>query len=117
MNQSQVIDRPLDNLDPDPMERNISLTPDEIRTLWLDGILSDTAYVALALKMDEHRYQRLESFDIESFAVEWQADQEDSNGNPKVKVLKTKAVRAAIDKMNAASLAKVSQQLSLQLNW
>ena len=97
--------------------KTISLTADELKTLWADGILSDTAYVVFAIKLNEHRYQRMDNFDITSFLLEWQAEYEDSSDKPKVKTLKAKAVRDAIDKMIAASLAKVQEQLQLRLNW
>lgn len=98
-------------------EKTVSLTAIEIKALWADGILADTAYVALAIKFNEHRYQKLENFDIASFVDEWQAESQDAKGNLKVKILKDKAVKDAIDKMNMASLTKVQEQLSLQLNW
>lgn len=98
-------------------EKTVSLTAFELKILWIEGIFSDTAYIALALKLNEHRYQNLRSFDIASFVAEWQAEQEDVKGNPKTKTLNQKSVKDAIDKMNAAELTKTQEQMSLQLNW
>lgn len=96
----------------------ISLTAPELKAWWIAGLLADTAYVALIIKLEGDKWKSLKSFKFDEFILEWQAIAEDDEGNPtKVKTLKAKAIRDAIDKMVAAQMIETEQQLFLQLVW
>lgn len=101
-----------------PIERTIALTAPELKSWWIAGLLNDTAYIALIIKLEGKKWQSPKSFKFDEFIVEWQAIAEDEDGNPtKVKNLKVKAIRDAIEKMAAAQMIETEQQLSLQLIW
>lgn len=100
------------------VERSISLAAPELKEWWLSGLLNDTAYIAMIIKLEGSKWKSLKSFQFNEFILEWQAFGEDEDGNPtKVKTLKTKAIRDAIEKMAAAEMIETEQQLSLQLIW
>jgi hypothetical protein len=91
----------------------ITLEPDEIKYLWAVGILNDVAYVALALQIDKRQYKEMKSFDFGVFIERWCFVGEDAPS----KFLKSKQIRDAIHKLEAAHFIKVEQQLSLELNY
>lgn len=100
------------------MPPELTLDGSQLRGLWMTGILNDTAYVALILKLEGEKWHSSKDFKFDEFIIEWQACEEDENGNPvKFKTLKVKAIRDAIDKLVKAELAEVQTQLSLQLVW
>jgi hypothetical protein len=91
----------------------ITLEPDEIKYLWAVGILNDVAYVALALQVDKRQYKSMKTLDFAAFIGRWCFVGE----NAPSKFLKSKQIRDAIHKLEAADFIKVEQQLSLELNY
>lgn len=86
----------------------------EIKYLWAAGILNDIAYIALALQVDKRMYKSMKSLDISAFAERWVFCGEEGVSP---KMLKSKAIRDAIHKLEAVDYIKVEQQLSLELNY
>jgi hypothetical protein len=98
--------------------RSIELEAGDLKSMWIAGIFNDTAYVALILKLEGKKWHSVKDFKFDEFIIEWQACQEDDNGNPvRFKTLKVKAIRDTIDKLVKAELAEVQTQLSLQITW
>jgi hypothetical protein len=98
--------------------RSIELEAGDLKSMWIAGIFNDTAYVALILKLEGKKWHSAKDFKFDEFIIEWQACEEDDNGNPvRFKTLKVKAIRDAIDKLVKAEIAEVQTQLSLQITW
>jgi hypothetical protein len=96
----------------------VTLTTDEIKYFWAVGILPDIAYIALALQIDKRKYKEMAEIDFGAFIERWCFIGE-KIGDKFIssKVLKSKQVRDAIHKLEAADFIKVEQQLSLELNY
>lgn len=91
---------------------SLALTTDDIQILWSQGILSDTAYVHLALQLEADKYGRLTAFDIPNFIMRWEYQRDETT---KPKALKRKSVVIAIQLLEDLEILQTDQQLSLQL--
>ncbi len=95
---------------------SIRLEADDIKHRWAAGILNDVAYVHFALEIDKRMYKSMTSLDYLTFAERWCFIGGDGTGLSS-KLLKTKQIRDAIHKLEAAEFIEVEQQLSLSLNY
>ena len=93
----------------------LTLEVDEIKYMWAAGILNDTAYIGMAIKLDKRKWNSLTQFNTADFIDRWCFVGEDS-GLPS-KLLKPKPIRDAIAKLADAGFIKIEQQLSLELTW
>lgn len=99
------------------MPNEILLSESDIKSMWVDGILNDTAYVSLALRLSDE-YSSAREFDTPKFISDWEVPIEDEEGNPiKIKSLKPKSIRDTIEKLVGLGLLRTKQQTTLQVTW
>ena len=94
----------------------LTFEADEIKYLWAAGILNDTAYIGMAIKLDKRKWNSLTEFNTADFIERWLFAGGDDSGL-RSKVLTPKSIREAIVKLADAGFIKIEQQLSLELTW
>lgn len=96
---------------------SISLGIYTLKDLWTAGIINDAGYVALALEFEKNSWtDNFKAFDVAEFVRRWEVEiPQGDDRPPKLKALKPKAVRDAIDKLAENELIAINRQLTLKL--